>query len=145
MVQELNSSQGSVRFSTIDYNLKTGLTDWTQFRLNTFITAKINFDSEAHDLAEDGQHSHGQVKKAPATHNPHAKLFFPNDEIDISDPVLLDDGTSDPHQRFFYEFVGKDMHELPVKDNSYIHKKSLKFPGVVFSSGSDSWGNGIMQ
>lgn len=145
LVQELNGLQGPVRFNTIGYNFKSGMTDWTQFRLNTFVTAKINFDSEAHDLAEDGQHCHGQVKKAPPTHNPHAKLFFPNDEIDISEPVLLEDGTLDPYQRFFYEFVGKDMHALPEKDNPYIDKKKLKFPGVVFSSGSESWGGGIMH
>ena len=145
LVQELNRLKGKVTFNTTGYNAKSGVTDWKQFRLNTFVTAKINFDSEAHDLAEEGQHSHGQVKKAPSTHNPHAKLFFPNDEIDISEPVLLEDGTSDPCQRFFYEFVGKDMHELPVNDNRYINNNKLKFPGVVFSSGSEPWGKGIMR
>lgn len=144
LVQELNDFQGEVTFNTTGYNLKTGVTDWAQFRLNTFITAKINFDSEAHDLAEDGQHCHGQVKKAPSTHNPHAKLFFPNDEIDISKPLLLDSKNPDPYQRFFYEFVGKNMHILSLK-NPYIDNKTLKFPGVVFSSGSEVWGVGVMQ
>lgn len=144
LVQELNSLKGNVTFSTTGYDAKTGVMDWSQFRLNTFVTAKINFDSEAHDLAEDGQHCHGQVKKAPPTHNPHAKLFFPNDEIDISETALLEDNTPDPYQRFFYEFVGKDIHALPTKDNSYIDKEKLKFPGVVFSSGSEPWGAGML-
>jgi hypothetical protein len=41
--------------------------------------------------------------------------------------------------------VGKDMHMLPAKNNPYIDNKKLKFPGVVFSSGSEVWGTGVMQ
>lgn len=145
LVQELNRLKGNVTFSTTGYNAKSGVTDWKQFRLNTFVTASIDFDKEGRDLAEEGQHSFGgNTKPSPKNHNPHAKLFFPNDEIDISEPVLLEDGAPDPCQRFFYEFVGKDVHALPTKDNLYIDKKKLKFPGVVFSSGSEPWGAGIL-
>jgi hypothetical protein len=70
--------------------------------------------------------------------------YSTNDEIDVSKPVLLEDGTPERYQRFFYEIVGQDMHTLSAQDNPYIDKKKLKFPGVVFSSGSDSWGHGIM-
>lgn len=144
LTQCLNTMKGPVKFKTAGSDSKTGKMDWSQFRLNTFVTASINFDPEGHDLAEEGQHSHGQVKKAPVTHNPHAKLFFPNDEIDISKPVFLGEKTPDPYQRFFYEFVGKDMHMLPTTEkNPYLVENELKYPGAIFSSGSDSWGAGV--
>lgn len=145
LVQELNKLKGDITFNTAGYNVKSEVMDWTQFRLNTFVTAKINFDSEADDLAEEGQHCSGKVKKSPPTHNPHAKLFFPNDEIDISEPMLSEDDMPDPYQRFFYEFVGTDMHVLPLTKNPHVVNKELKFPGAVFSSGSKSWGRGIMR
>gem|GEM_PF-2862072 len=145
LVKELNNLRGHITFNTSGYNRESGETDWTQFRLNTFVTAKINFDPEADDLAEEGQHCSGKVKKSPPTHNPHAKLFFPNDEIDISEPMLTEDDMPDPYQRFFYEFVGKDTHVLPLTNDRYVVNKELKFPGAVFSSGSKPWGNGIMR
>lgn len=121
--------------------------DWTQFRLNTFITASIDFDEESRDLAETGQHSFGRNTNPPkGTHNPHAKLFFPSDEIDIAENTLVEKNTSDPYQRFFYEFVGLNIHTQPLQENPYFdQKENLKFPGVVFSSGSTPWGHGVMQ
>ncbi|MBX9804328.1 MAG: hypothetical protein K2Y18_01095 [Alphaproteobacteria bacterium] len=146
LTTKLNSMEGSVTFETTGYNSVSGEMDWTKFRLNTFVTASVDFDEESRDLAEKGQHSfRGNTNPPKETHNPDSKLYFPSDEIDISESVLLDDGTPDPYQRYFYEFVGKDMHALPSKDNPYIDKNKLKFPGAVFSSGSDSWGAGVMQ
>lgn len=134
LISELISIEGKITFQPKGYDPNTNKMDWSKFRLNTFITAKINFDSQAHDLADEGQHSHTKIKKAPKdTHNPHAKLFFPNNEISLSESPVLEDGTRDPYQRFFYEFVGKDVHT----DSAYKPKKKpSEYPGIVFSSGS---------
>lgn len=135
LVSRLISIKGKVTFQPKGYNpTMSPNMNWSKFRLNTFITAKINFDSQAHDLADHGQHCHTKIKSAPkATHNPHAKLFFPNDEISLSDHSLLEDGTRDPYQRFFYEFVGKDVHTDPTYKPK---KKPSDYSGIVFSSGS---------
>ncbi len=135
LISHLISIEGNVTFKPKGYDpTATPTMDWRKFRLNTLITAKINFDSQAHDLADEGQHSHTKINKAPKkTHNPHAKLFFPNDEISLSDYPLLEDGTRDPSQRFFYEFVGKDIHTDPTYQPK---KKPSEKGGLVFSSGS---------
>ncbi len=108
--------------------------DWTRFRLNIFVTAKVNFFCQAHDLTEEGQHLHNSVKKAPSTSNPHTKLYRPHDELIISDVPQLADGTLDPNQRFFYEFVGKDMHAEATED-----ELDDEYEGIVTSSGSTVW------
>ncbi|AIL13606.1 hypothetical protein IM40_09140 [Candidatus Paracaedimonas acanthamoebae] len=137
LISHLISMKGDITFKPKGYNPNvTPPMDWRQFRLNTLITGKINFDSQAHDLTDEGQHSHTKINKSPKeTHNPHAKLFFPDDEISLSAYPLLEDGTRDPSQRFFYEFVGKDVHTDP----KYKQKKKLSaYQGIIFSSGSSA-------
>lgn len=147
LTQKLISTTGPVTFKVRGYDRSSGKMNWTQFRLNTFVTASINFDSQAHDLTDTGEHSHGQVKSPPKkTHNPYAKLFFPHDEIDISEPALLENGSPDPHQRFFYEFVGKNMHSDARKKKLPLNEKDqLIYLPVVFSSGSQGWGENAMD
>ncbi len=97
-------------------------------------------------MADQGQHSYGGNTNPPQnTHNPHAKLFFPNDEIDISKATFLGENTLDSYQRFFYEFVGKEIHTQPQQENPYFNDEGkVTFKGVVFSSGGTSWGHGVM-
>ena len=139
-VSELVKKKGPVTYTVKGYHPQTNQMDWSQFRLNTFVTATINFDSQAHDLVDDDQR-HRPVKKTQPHHIPHTKLFFPNDEIDVSDVEILENGHADSNQRFFYEFVGKDIHPQEKDKVTYIDKKKKKsnFAGVVLSSGSKAW------
>ena len=141
----MNNLEGDIQCYTKGYDIRTKTMDWRKFRLNTFITASINFDPQANDLADTGQHSHTKNKTAPKqTHNPHAKLFFPRDEINISHLPLADDSTPEELQRYFYEFVGKDIHPTLMEQNPYFKAGKLTFPGVIFSSGSEPWGHNLM-
>lgn len=129
-VAALRQAQGPVRFNVFGYDDEREIMEWSKFRFNTIVTAKINFDCEAHDLADTGQHSHGHVSKAPHhTHNPKAKLFFKGDEINIKPSAK--DGSPQLNS-YFYEFVGPDLHtDTTIPENSII-----PFDGAVFSSGS---------
>ncbi|MBX9696836.1 MAG: hypothetical protein K2X53_02000, partial [Alphaproteobacteria bacterium] len=64
-VESLRQAPEPVQFIVHGFEPETKTMDWSKFRLNTIITAKINFDCEAHDLADAGQHSHGHVSKPP--------------------------------------------------------------------------------
>jgi hypothetical protein len=142
----MNNLTGDVQCYIKGYDTYTQTMNWDKFRLSTFITASINFDPQANDLADTGQHSHTKNKSAPKeTHNPHAKLFFPQNEINLSHFPLRDDNTPEKLQRFFYEFIGKDIHESIEEENPYFDAGNLTFPGVIFSSGSETWGDNLMQ
>ncbi|MBW8310111.1 MAG: hypothetical protein K0M45_10855 [Candidatus Paracaedibacteraceae bacterium] len=142
----INNLKGDVQCYTKGYNPHTNMMEGHKFRLNTFITASINFDPQANDLADAGQHAHTKNKCAPKkTHNPHAKLFFPQDEINLSQLPLADDNTPEKLQRFFYEFVGKDIHPTTIEENPYFKGNKLAFPGIILSSGSEPWGHNLMQ
>ncbi|MGN6670781.1 MAG: hypothetical protein ACTHJ4_04510 [Candidatus Nucleicultricaceae bacterium] len=129
-VRSLLGAQGGVQFKVHGFNPEKRTMNWSKFRLNTIVTAKINFDCEAHDLADAGQHSHGHVSKPPKdTHNPKAKLFFEDDAINIK-PSSKEG--SPKSISYFFEFVGPDLHADPmIKENS-----TIPFNGAVFSSGS---------
>lgn len=128
LASSLNNIRGPISFKVKGYNQEHKTMDWSRFRLNTFVTASINFDPQAHDMAEEGQHMHAAVSNPPQkTHNPHARLYFLDDGINIS-PNKQEAGA------FFYEFVGKDMHTQPAWNGSVNDFKS-----VVFASGSIPW------
>jgi hypothetical protein len=130
-VGSLRQALGPVQFIVHGFEPQTNTMDWSKFRLNTIITAKINFDCEAHDLADAGQHSHGHVSKPPkGTHNPKAKMFFEDDAINIKPTSKEGSPESTP---YFFEFVGPDLHaDQMTNENSTIPS----FDGAVFSSGS---------
>lgn len=134
IVMHLNKyAKQGFRFKTRGYNPQDNSQDFNKFHLNTFVTASINFDEQANDLADKGQHQHKKNNKPPkGTHNPHAKLFFQNNEIDIHSSPRIN-GLPDSQQHFFYEFVGKDVH---VGSSS---EADLEFTGALFSSGSKEW------
>lgn len=129
-VRTLLQAQGSVQFKVYGFNPEAKAMDWSKFRLNTIVTAKINFDCEAHDLADAGQHLHKHVSKPPKdTHNPKAKLFFEDDAINIKSSSKEGSSKTTP---YFFEFVGPTLHADPmIKENSVT-----PFNGAVFSSGS---------
>lgn len=130
LIQKLNESKG---LKCRGYDDQTKIQNFAKFRMNTIVTATTNFDSQAHDLTEEGQHNHTTIgkKKPPATHNPSGRLIFPNDAIDLHLEPFQEDGSLDPQQRYFYEFVGKNLH----KDN----KLKSPFSELVLSSGGSGW------
>lgn len=130
--RELNADPS---FKTRGYNGQDKKQDPRKFRLHTIVTAATNFDPQAHDLTGAGDHSHAAVNKAPATHNPDARLLFSGNAIDLHAEPQDSDGKSDPAQRFFYEFVGTGLHTGGTPN--------LPYPGIVFSSGGESWGNKV--
>lgn len=122
-------------FNVSGYDPLEGSMDWRQFCLNTVVTASINFDTQAHHLTEEGQFLNKKVSKPSKDHhNPHAKLFFPNNEIDVA--PLVEEGERAPIT-YFYEFVGKDMHVPPHANDNRAH--IAEHQGTVFASGSKSW------
>ena len=120
-------------FKTRGYDAHKKTQNPAKFRLHTIVTATTNFESEAHDLTDTGQHNHPTVgkNKPPATHNPHAKLFFDENAIDLHQEPRQANGELEPQQRYFFEFVGKDLHKS--------ENVPLPFQGIVFSSGSQPW------
>ena len=126
-----NKNNLSFKIRGYDSNNKT--IDWSKFSLNTFVTASVDFDSEARDLADQGQHSYkGRSEPPKETHNPHAKLFFPNNEINLYTSNNIFNSKD-----FFYEFVGKEIHKLTKAANPYFNKsEKLILNEVTFSSGS---------
>ncbi len=108
--------------------------DWSVFRLNIFVTAKTNFFCQAHDLTDEGQHCHSSVNQSPKTHNPEAKLYRPDDTFAISEIPADKEGILDCYQRFFFEFVGKDVHEAATDE-----MVTPDYKGIVTSSGSTEW------
>ena len=130
LTDELADYTGKVNFF-VPFSDITKDVDWTAFRMNIFVTAKINFDCQAHDLTEKGQQMRKKGTKPSKTAVPHGPLYMPNNECILSNIPQQADGTLDPQQRFFYEFVGKDMH----KDG----KQDVTNKNVLFSSGSKSW------
>ena len=133
--EELNKSEekSKFQFKTRGFDEVDRKQDPAKFRFDTIVTAKTNFDSQAHDLTEKGQHCHTTIGKnhPPENHLPEGTLVFPKDEIDIHQSSLLESGQLDPHQKFFYEFVGKDMH---LGDPS-----TQPYDDIVCSSGGKSW------
>ncbi|MGN6670564.1 MAG: hypothetical protein ACTHJ4_03410, partial [Candidatus Nucleicultricaceae bacterium] len=124
-----------ISFNVSGYDRQTSTMDWGKFYLNTIVTARTNFDEQAHDLTEEGQFLHKTVKKpSKEKHNPHAKLFFSNNEIDVT-PHEKDGGHSPI--TYFYEFVGKDMHVPPHANDNGVN--FADYQGTVFASGSESW------
>lgn len=131
----VDQNSKGVLFDVSGYNPQARSMDWRQFCLNTFVTARINFDEQAHDLTEAGQFLSKKVKRpSQEKHNPHAKLFFPNNEIDV-EPVQGDGEHS--HISYIYEFVGKDMHAEPHANDNGL--SVVEHQGTVFASGSTSW------
>ena len=124
---ELNALEGDVTFNTKGYDHVFNQQDWTKFRLNTFVTANTKFDPQARDLAEQG-------------------LFFPDDTIDLSQPLLDQSGKPQAENPFFYEFVGEELHKGYQNQNPYFDEEGkLTFRGAILSSGSKSWGHGLMH
>lgn len=100
------------------------------FRLDTIVTSKVDFDKQGRDLAAKGDHSYqGRTQPPKGTHNHHAKLFYPDDAIDVH----RDGATS-----FFYEFAGKTVHTGGKKKPTY-------YDSAVFSSGSAYWQSQYLQ
>ena len=103
-----------------------------KFKLTTVVSAKVDFDEESRDLADEGQHSYGgRTVPSATTHNPHAKLFFPENAIELNDHYSPF-GAVEGHQKVtptFYEFVGAGIHGQA--DGGVRHP----YPYAVFSSG----------
>ena len=132
LTHHLRSMKGAITFSISGFDARTQTMNWGQFCLNTIVTASVNFDEQAHDLTEEGQFLSNKIKKPSKDHNnPHAKLYFMNDTIDLT-----------PHEdektpvSFFYEFVGKDMHRSTAANDNH---EEPRHRGAVFASGSHSW------
>lgn len=109
--------------STNDY-------DWTAFRMNIFVTARINFDCQANDLTQDGQREHTKNHTPLKNALSGRTLIMPNHELILSDIPQCSDGSLDQYQRYFFEFVGKDMHSGGVLVDTQ---------NVIFSSGTARW------
>ncbi len=124
LAKKLINYKGKSRFSIPNHNL----------RLTIFVTAAINFDCQAHDLTEEGQHAHACVSKPNANHLPKSRLCRPNGTLVISQLPRKEDGYIDKFQRFFYEFVGKDVHSIKASNPT-----TNEYDEVVFCSGSKSW------
>jgi hypothetical protein len=141
LTSKLNKLKGNIQFKTRGYDKERKKQRPEKFRLTTIVTANTNFDEQAHDLTEEGQHRHTSIGKnnAPKKHIPHGQLFFPDDAIDVHLEPLKND-KPDSSQPFFYEFCGGDLHT----DSSKLQDKDkAPFPGIVFSSGTPSWGDKI--
>lgn len=132
LTHHLRSIKGAITFSTAGFDARAQTTNWGQFCLNTIVTASVNFDEQAHDLTEEGQFKSNKIKKpSKDNHNPHAKLYFMDDTIDLT--PREDDETP---VSFFYEFVGKDMHRSTAANDNH---EARRHRGAVFASGSHSW------
>ncbi|MCX7342940.1 MAG: hypothetical protein NT128_02180 [Proteobacteria bacterium] len=130
-----SSSGGGIQFKTRGYDQANSLQDYSKFHLTTFVKADINCGAQADDLADKGQHQHRKCKNPPETHNPHAKLFFPKDNIDLHAPLLCEEQPS-PLTGFFYEF----MDEQNFMGPSFVQaQENTPFTGMIFSSGPRSW------
>jgi len=116
-------SDGQVNFRIRGFNPIQNRIDLGKFKVQTIVTAKVNFESQAHDLVDAGKHRHGAVKKPNEHHNPNAKLALLNDSIELN--TL---GSS----KYFYEFVGVDFH-------TKVNIEYKKHSGVCFTSGQVSW------
>lgn len=125
--EELGNFGGSIAFKLPASNDDSEPVDWTQFRMNIFVTAKIPFkhDSQACETTEKRALSNA------AAPGPHAPLYFPNNEFIVSKIPQRADDTPDKNQRFFYEFVGDDVHEGKVYKGTS--------PNILCSSGSTVW------
>ena len=130
-------SENTIALKTRGYNPKLPKHNPQKFKLTTFVTASVDFDEEAHDLADEGQHSFGGKKGVPQkNHLPHTKLFFPSNTIDLNDrispfgPVEEEAPQVTPS---FYEFVGLTIH------NQTDSGAQLPYPYTVFSSGRKKW------
>ncbi len=104
LTQELREFTGDIQFLV---PLAEGeAVDWEKFRCNVFVTAKKNFDHQAHDMTEQDQ----QFQKRVTHLNTKARIRRPDNEFVISEVPHLDDTSVDRKQRCFYEFVGKNRH-----------------------------------
>lgn len=124
LTQELHELTGDIQF--LVPLSEGGAVDWEKFRCNVFVTAKKNFDHQAHDMTEQDQ----QFQKRVTHLNTKARLRRPDNEFVISEVPHLDDTSVDRKQRCFYEFVGKERH---------VHEQeevlTTPYAKAVFSSG----------
>ena len=132
----LEAMQKGIYFKTRGYDKERLQQDYSKFHLTTFVKADINCDAQADDLANKGQHQHKKCKHPPETHNPHAKLFFWDNRIDLH-ASPLEEGRSSPSTGFFYEFL-EEQNFIALPPYVGEEERSL-FSGTFFSSGSRSW------
>lgn len=132
LAKELNRHvEGKIKFTTRGYNAERGEQDFSQFRMQTFVSAQVNFASQAHDMTD---HHCGtkQPKPPKKTYNPKAKLILPEDVFGLHMAVKLDGGSYTLGQPYIVEFSGVDH-------SADYFPTGQHFPGVCFTSGGDSW------
>ncbi len=132
LVKELNKQViGHIHFTTRGYDSNTGIQDFSKFRMQIFITARVNFASQAHDMT-DNHCGTKQPNPPKKTYNPKAKLVLHEDTFDLCMAIKLEDGSDSLGQPYIVEFSGVDHSADYIATGQY-------FPGVIFTSGGDSW------
>jgi len=139
LTDTLRDYDSQLKFTLNGYNATKNQMDWTQFRFNAFFTCKVDFyqNVQARDVCEKDQRKSNKIPHK--AHNPHSKLFFKKNTINITSAPFKEK-QPDPKQRFFYEFVGSKTHLVSNTQEKYVSKdmQDMYFPGATYISSSDA-------
>lgn len=130
LIEELYSLEDKQKQFKVRGYSKEKKDDPAKFNMLTIVASDRNFTEQANDMSDDPVNK--KIKKPTVHHNPKAKVYYPNNAINLKAPIAVKDGVVNPQQRTFIEFVKVDFASKGLAD----FNKGFVFTGKTFMSGS---------